>query len=176
MCEEENEFKERMTKRMFDFKNFLIIIFLHVFLIWCESPTSNNVLFCVLYFAFLVSIVIVCFFPSFFSSPLLSFVFQGQSMEFLHWPFVWKMIMTRRKQIRQEEKDDSFDVRESEREEQSICLWCLDEAFQKSKWESVSGIHSDILWRHLQTMQDLEARWKLLTWLTISRFEFVGLI
>jgi hypothetical protein len=43
------------------------------------------------------------------------------------------MIMTRRKQIRQEEKDDSFDVRESEREEQSICLWCLDEAFQKSK-------------------------------------------
>jgi hypothetical protein len=39
-------------------------------------------------------------------------------MESLHSPFVWQIIMMRRKQIRQKERDDSFDVRESEREEE----------------------------------------------------------
>ncbi len=42
-------------------------------------------------------------------------------------------------------------------------FWDLDETFQNSKWESVSLIHSDILCRPLQMMQDQMGRRKLLT-------------
>ena len=74
------------------------------------------------------------------------------------------------------ERDGSFGVRECDEEERWIPLWCLDETFQNSKWESVSLIHSDILCRPLQMLQDQMGRRKLLTWLTTSRSEFVGLI
>ncbi len=141
---------------------------------WISTIEICTLLCCVFYIS---DFHWLLFFFSFFLfiSPLLSFVFQGQSMESLHWPFAWQIIMMRRKQIRQKERDDSFDVRESEREEQWISLWCLDETFQNSKWESASVIHSDILCRHLQSMQDQKARRKLLTWLTISRFKIVSL-
>ncbi len=101
-------------------------------------------------FHFWFTLVIV-FFVLFFISPLFSFVFQGQSKESLHSPFVLQITMMRREQIRQKERDDSFDVRESEREEQWIPLWCLDEAFENSKWEIVFS-HS--FWYPLQTPAD----------------------
>ncbi len=71
------------------------------------------------------------------------------------------------------ERDGSFGVRECDEEERWIPLWCLNETFQNSKWVSVSLIHSDILCRPLQILQDQKARRKLRTWLTSSRWGVV---
>ncbi len=145
------------------------------YLMWISiNRIRYSFLFCILHFLFHWSLFFCSFF--FFISPFISFVFQGQSMESLHSPYVWQNYNNEKK-TNQTEREGWFFwcVRVWEREEQSIPLWCLDEAFQNSKWESVSVIHSDIICRHLQTMQNQEARRKLLTWLTISRSEFVGL-
>jgi hypothetical protein len=70
----------------------------------------------------------------------------------------------RRKQIRQKERDDSFDVRGSERERNNEFLFGVwMRHFKTQNERGFLVIHSEILCRHLQTMQDHLARMKLLT-------------
>jgi hypothetical protein len=69
-----------------------------------------------------------------------------------------------KKTIRQEERDGSSDLREYERERNNEFLFGVWMRHFKTQNERVFlVIYSDILCRHLQTMQDQKARWKLLT-------------
>ncbi len=155
--------------------------------IWVRKSIGENVglqsfwisnlgwgtLLCISELCFSMAIV-EFFFPFSFDSSSLYFFhlsFKGKVWKFLPSSFVWQIIMKRRKEW--EGVRGMFLwiwERVKKRNNEFLCgVWVR---HQSPKWESVSSIHSDILCRHLQTLQDQMVKMKLLTWLTISRSKF----
>jgi hypothetical protein len=87
----------------------------------------------------------------FFLSLLLSFILQGQSLEISSFILCLANHHEEKERMRGSERDVSLDLRESEKEEQWISLWCLGETSKPKMRECFFNS----FWYPLQTPADL---------------------
>ncbi len=171
--------KERMTKRMFDLKFDLKFFWGHCFnmYFWFDVNLHHRIRYsfvlCILHSDFHW---LLFFFHIFFlhlSSPLICLSRAKYGISLLTLCFANH---NNEKKTNWTEREGWFFWCERVWERNNEFLFAVWMRHFKTQHERVFDIHADILCRHLQVLQDQKARRKLLTWLTISRFKFVGLI